>query len=100
MNNETIALILGIIGLLLVIDGAISLARFIVNLCKRSKKITISTDDVHFIRFGLAVLQTNYANLYENNGYDIDKDSHDKIVELRSKFNSIANQSSVIIEVK
>lgn len=104
MNKETLALILGVIGVLLVIDGAISLARFVVSLCKRKKTIIITSEGLEVLKEALALSELSWCNLLTDNPEACNDDEAQqriaKIRKLRSDFISVLQaSSSVVIEV-
>lgn len=96
MTDETKGgFIVGFICAVLLIVGIYLLISLVVSIfgkCKdmRSKTITITPEDVDIIREALAVSRINL---------EYEKYTVDEIIALQEQLTTIANQSSVIIEV-
>lgn len=104
MSKETLALILGVIGGLLVIDGSISLARFVVSLCKRKMGIIITSEELEVLEDALACSELSWRDLLTENPEACNEDEVNreiaKIRKLSSDFISVLqDSSSVVIEV-
>lgn len=104
MSKETLGLILGIIGILLVIDGAISLARFFVSLCKRSKTIILTPEDIKVLDEALSCSELSWRDLLTEIPEACNKNEvHQEIAKIRKLstefIGTLQDSSCVMIEV-
>lgn len=104
MSKETLALIFGIIGVLLVFDGAISLARFVVTLCKRSKTLSITSEDLDIIHEALEAYQESFRDFQadypdEMSDEELERNCN-RVRSVDTLVDTIKANSPLIVEVK
>ena len=100
----TFVIILGLLSVLLIIYDGISLARLIMSLCKRSKTITITPEDIEVLEEALSCSELSWRDLLTETPEACDEEEvHRQIAKIRKLstefIGTLQDSSPVMIEV-